>query len=102
MLESIFILLLITAIVMLIVAIEWESFVICAIDFVMWFVLALGILDIEVPYQYVSGGVVTTAMHSMEGMHYLAMLFAGIGVVVFIFFVTMVLDTLAGKKVKGI
>jgi len=102
MLESIFILLLVLAVIFLIVAIEWESFVMCAIDFILWLVLALGVLDIEVPYQYVSGGVVTTAMHSMEGMHYLAMLFAGIGVVVFIYFVTMVLDTLAGKSTKGI
>lgn len=102
MLESVFIILLILAIIFLIIAVDWNSPVICGIDMILWLVLALGVLDIEVPYQYVSSGSVTATMQSIETMQYLGYLFMGIAVVMFIYMMTMVLETLYKKTRYGI
>lgn len=94
MLESIFIILLILAILFLLVSLAWESIVLSAIDMIMWFILAYSILYLEIPYQYSSGGTVTTAMHTVENLAPVAYLFMGIGIVMFIYMASMVLDSM--------
>jgi len=100
MLESIFIILLIVAIIMLILTVEWESLSLGAIDIILWFILGVGILQIEIPYQYTQGNTVVNATHTLEGMHPLGFLFVGIGFVVTIYVMTSIVFPMFKGKLK--
>lgn len=100
MLESIFIILLIIAIILLVLTIEWESLSIGAIDIILWFIVGIGILQIEIPYQYTQGNTVVTATQNLEGMHPLGYLFVGIGFVVTIYVMTSIVFPMFEGKLK--
>jgi len=101
MLESIFIILLIFAIITLILTVEWESLSLGAINIILWFILGVGILKIEVPYQYTQGGQVIQATHGLESMHPLGYLFVGIGFVVAIYVMTTIIFPMLQGKMKN-
>ena len=97
MLESVFIILLILAIIMLLLAVSWESIVLSLIDSIIWFIMAISVMKIEVPYQYVSGGSVETALQEITNLVPISYLFAMIGLVMGIYWIVLVLETL-GKR----
>ena len=100
MLESVFIMLLIFAILLMLLFIAWESIIIGLIDVFLWFLLALGIYDIEVPYQYTSSGVVYTATQHIQTMYPLWLLFFMIGIVLLLFLVSMCFEAWKDKELK--
>lgn len=100
MLESIFIMLLIVAILLLILAITWESLSICIIDVILWLLLTISIYQLEIPYQYTTGGVAYTATHTIENLWPLSWLFLGITIIMMLQTFVLALEFLKGKEVK--
>ena len=98
MLESILIMLIILGILLLVAAYEWRDPLISIVDSVMWFVCALGILYVEIPYQYIRGGTVSTATHVITNLYPLAALFMLMGILMFISFVTLAFAMLSGEQ----
>lgn len=96
MLESIIIILVMLGILLMIASYVWEDLVISLIDSILWFVCALAVLDVEVPYQYVSAGVVNTATQSVS-IPALTGLFIMLGIVMGIGFVIRTVGTLSRK-----
>jgi hypothetical protein len=101
MLESILILLVIIAIILLIVTVEWESILICMIDLILWASLAVAILQVEIPYQYTSGGTVVEATQSIETLYPLAYLFIGIALIVLLYLIFLIFGTITNRPIKG-
>lgn len=101
MLESVFILLVVASIILLLVTIYWESIIICMIDLILWTVVALGSLQVERPYQYVSGGTVVEATQSIESLYPLAYLFMGVALMVLIYLIFLIFGTMTNKSIKG-
>lgn len=97
MLESILIMLIILAILLLVATYEWRDPVISILDSLIWFVCGIGVLYVEIPYQYISGGSVSTATHVITNLYPLAALFMLMGVLLFISFVTLTFEMLSGK-----
>jgi len=97
MLESIFIMLIVLGIILLIAAYEWGDPVISLIDSVIWFVCAIGALQIEIPYQYITSGTVTTTTQNIS-IPALGYFFTMLGVVMFLSFSALALETLAVKR----
>ena len=90
MLESIFIILLISAIIFLILTVIWESMALCGLDIALWLLCALGILKIDV--------ITATGTISLEGMSDLSILFGGIACVMTIYLIaTLLLPFFKGK-----
>jgi len=90
MIESIFVMLLVAAIILLILAFVWESLTITAVDLIIWMILSISVYDIEVPYQYESGGIVYEATQSLGNMYPLAWLFMALAIIMFLYMITMV------------
>ena len=100
MLESMFYVLLIIAVLLLILCVEWESFALCGLDIGLWFVLALSVHQIEIPYQYVIGGVVYNSTQSIESLFPLSILFYGIGAVMLIYLIVNLVLPMLGDKLR--
>jgi len=100
MLENIFVVLLIVAILLLILAIMWESLSICIIDVILWLLLSISVYQLEIPYQYTVGSTVYTATHTIENLWPLSWLFFGIAIVMMMQTWILALEILKGKKVK--
>jgi hypothetical protein len=102
MLESIIIILLIIAVIMLVLTVEWQSLAIGAIDVILWFILGISIFSVEIPYQYTQGNTVFTGTQSLESMHPLGYLFIGIGFVMVIYlWVAVVTPMIKERKYKS-
>lgn len=100
MLENIFVVLLIVAILLLILAIMWESLSISIIDVILWLLLTISVYQLEVPYQYTIGSTVYTATHTIENLWPLSWLFLGITIIMMMQTFILALGMLRGKKVK--
>ena len=107
MLDWLFIMLLIMAILLIIMAIEYEgnpfwNIMSCVLSSFIWFILALGVLRLDTPYQLFnsSSGMVETGMHSytVPGDIYIAYIFIAFGVLMMIYFVAMVFDKYTDMK----
>ena len=89
MLESVFIVLLFAAIIFMILVFKWESLSIGILDVILWFILSAGVHSIEIPYQYItSGDVVGTGVQEIQSLYPLSLLFIGIGIIVFLYWLT--------------
>ena len=103
MLESIFIILLITGIIMLVLMVEWESMACAGLGIAIWMALAISIHQIQIPYQYTdtTTGVIREGTQSIENMFPISLLFYGIAIVMFIYLlVNLVLPHLS-EKIKN-
>ena len=100
MIESILIILLIIAVILLVLAFEWKSISITIIDVIFWMVLSLSIYNVEVPYQYTSGGTVVEATQTIESMYPIGWLFILISIIMMIYTVILGTDMLQGKFSK--
>jgi len=92
MLESIFIILLVSAIIFLILAVLWESMALCGLDIALWLLCALGILKIDI--------VTSTGTTSIENMSDLSILFGGIACVMTIYLIATLLMPFFKGKLK--
>jgi len=92
MLESIFTILLVSAIIFLILTVLWESLALCALDIALWFICGLGILQIDV--------VTSAGTTQLEGMAPLGMLFAGVGSIMFIYLIVNLVAPFLSEGIK--
>ena len=92
MLESIFIILLISAIIFLILTVMWESLALCGLDISLWLLCGLGILQIDV--------VTATGTTAIESMHPLSILFWGVAVVMTIYLFVNLVSPFITQKIK--
>ena len=80
MLESVFILLLVVAVILMILSISWGSMVLSTITMFMWFILGLVVSHIEIPYQAIdSSDNIVTGTHIISNLYGLNWLFVGLG-----------------------
>jgi len=102
MLESIFILLLVTAIILLVLSITWESMAFCITDIILWLVLSISIYNIEIPYQGInSENNIVTGTQAIQNMYILSWIFMGIAIVMILYmFTSIVFPMLQGKFSK--
>lgn len=83
---TIFIILLIISVLFLILTFIWESMTFCALDMFMWWIIAINIPALEIPYQYVlPDGTVGEAMQVVEGLYPLMYLFVLIGILMMLY-----------------
>ena len=76
MLESIFIILLVIALILLVLTIVWESLAIGAIDTILWLVLAISVYQLELPYTAIQNdNTIVTGVHTIETLYPLSWLF---------------------------
>lgn len=54
MLESIFILMIVLAVLFLLICMEWKSLMFGVFDIILWIILSISVYNIEIPYQYVT------------------------------------------------
>ena len=100
MLDLMFIILIIFAVLTMIIAYEYSDAVFAIMSSVAWFVAALGALRIEIPFEIynASSGNIETGTHVFENLWQFSYLFMGFAVVTFIGFMTYTLATLYEKK----
>jgi len=101
MLDWLFIMLLVIAVLLIIMSIEYEgnpfwNLITCILSTVLWFILALGVLRLDTPYQIFNStsGNLETGMHSytVPGDIYIAYIFIALGVLTMIYFIAMAFD----------
>ena len=97
MIESILIILLIIAVILLVLAFEWKSLTITIIDIIFWLILSISIYSVEVPYQYTSGGTIVEATQTIQSMYPIGWLFTAIAIIMMIYVFILGTDMLKGK-----
>jgi len=97
-LESILIILLIIAVLVMILSIEWESITMSIIDVVLWLTLAISIFQVEIPYQYTQGNTVIEATQTLEGMYPIGWIFIGITLIMMIHTFILSFEVFKGKQ----
>ena len=105
MLDIIFIILVLLAIIMMLYSIIDKNITFTIIDATLWFILALFMLQgIEIPYEIynASSTAITTGVHTIQtNLTPLSYLFMGFGTIMFILMVTFSLETLSDyRKIK--
>lgn len=103
MLDWMFIVLLITAIIFMIFTFETKSLAIGGVCMILWFILGLGVLSIEIPYQMynASSEMIETGTQEITSLHFLSPLFSLMGAIVAIFlFVSVIFPMLKQKFSK--
>jgi len=103
MLNIVFIILLILAVIFLILLLETNSLALGVIDGSLWFILSAAVMNIDIPYQIYN--VVTeeieTGVQVVESEYMLSWLFTLIGIVVFLYiFVSIIFPMLQQKFSK--
>jgi len=93
MLESIFIILLVSAIIFLILGVLWESLALTVLDITLWLICALGILQIEI--------VTSTGTTTVENMHYISILFSGIAIIMTLYLIVYLVLPMFSEKIKN-
>ena len=100
MIESMLIILLIIAVIMMILSYAWESLTLSAVDTILWLILGIGIFNFEVPYQYSSGGTIIEATHTIESMYPIGWLFILMTFIMMIHTFLLAFDMLQGRDKK--
>jgi len=97
MIESMLIILIIIAILMLVLSWHWESITLSVIDTILWLVISLGVYNFEVPYQYTSGGSIVEATQTIESMYPIGWLFILLTLVMMIHTMILIFELLQGR-----
>jgi len=99
MLESIFILLLVLAVLFLIITVIWQSLAIGIIDVILWIILSISVHQIELPYQAIQNdNTIVTGVQTVETLYMFSYFFMGIGIIVMIYvFVDIIFPMLQGR-----
>lgn len=103
MLNIVFILLLILAVIFLILLLETDSLALGVIDAVLWFILSIAVMNINVPYQLynVATDEIETGVQVIESEYMLSWLFILIGIIVLLYvFVSVIFPMLQQKFSK--
>ena len=99
MLESIFILLLVIAILFLLITIIWESLSIGIVDVILWLILSISVYQIEIPYTAIQADdTIISGVHTIETLYPLSWLFMGMAIITMLFlFIQIIFPMLQGK-----
>lgn len=99
MLESIFILLIVMAVLFLLVTIEWQSLMFGVVDIMLWLVLSLSIYNIEIPYQYITGSdIIGESVHIIQSQYIFSALFMGMAILTMLYvLIDIIFPMLSGK-----
>jgi hypothetical protein len=99
MIESIFIILLIIALLFLVLTIVWESLAIGALDIILWLVLAISVYQIELPYTAIqSDNTIVTGVHTIETLYPLSWVFLLLAfITMFYLFFNIIFPMLKGR-----
>ena len=102
MLDIIFIVLILLTIILMLYAISEKNSAFCIITAVLWFILSLFMLQgIEIPYSgfnVTSGDLETGLQVIQNNLTPLSYLFMGLGVIMFLLFVTFTLELFSDEK----
>ena len=102
MLDIIFVILALLAIILMLYSISERNSAFCIITAVLWFILALFMLQgIEIPYNgfnTTSGDLEVGLQNVTSNLTPLSYLFMGLGVIMFLLFVTFTLELLSDEK----
>lgn len=80
-----------------VLSIRYTSIVLTLVSSILWFCSGITALSVEIPYQYVNAGAVGTAVQTVESNWPLTYVGLIMGLVMGIYFIVMVLNTLARK-----
>jgi len=99
MLQSMFLALLVGAVLFLILTVYWNSLSLGILDIVLWFILSSAVHSIEVPYVAIqSDNTIVKGVQVIESLYPLSLLFIGIGIIVLLYWLTaIVLPMLQGQ-----
>lgn len=99
MLETMFILLLVVAILLMIIAITWESLSLTAVDIIVWIILSIGVYEIEIPYQALqSDNTLITGVHEIHSLAPFSWLFMLIALIMMLYlFIEFIFPMLQGR-----
>ena len=99
MLESIFIMILIVAILFLLITIIWESLSLGIVDVILWLILSISVYQIEIPYTAMqSDDTIITGVQTIETLYPLSWLFMGLAIITMLFlFIQIIFPMLQGK-----
>jgi hypothetical protein len=102
MLHSIFLALLIGAVLFFILTVKWQSLSLGVLDIVLWFILSASVFTIELPYVAMQAdNTIVEGVQTIESLHILSPLFMVIGIIVLIYWLTsIVFPMLSGKLNK--
>lgn len=102
MMESIFIILLVIALLFLMLTILWESLAIGVMDIILWLVLAISVYQIELPYTAIqSDNTIVTGIHTIETLYPLSWLFIGLAIITMLYvFINIIFPMIQGRFSK--
>ena len=103
MLDTIFIMLLVIAVIFMVFTVEWRSISFGILDVIIWFILSAAVFVIEIPYAAVLSDdtVISGSYNVGESMYYLSPLFFVIGFIMFLYLIiVLALPGLSGKMNK--
>jgi len=100
MLDIVFIILALLAIIIMLYSISERNSAFCIIDAVLWLILALFMLQgIDIPYQGYNGTTLITGVQNVQtNLTPISYLFMGLGAIMFLLFVTFTLELFTDQK----
>lgn len=99
MLQTMFLALLVGAVLFMILTILWDSLSLGILDIMLWFILSSAVHNIEVPYVAIqSDNTIVEGVQVIESLHPLGLLFIGIGIIVFLYWLTTIVFPMLQQK----
>jgi hypothetical protein len=89
----------ILAVLFFLLSIKWKSIAFGSLAVILFLALSIGIYNYEIPYQYISQGVVYEAVHTIESMWMLSWIFIGLTLISMLHLFILIFDMLKGRKV---
>jgi hypothetical protein len=103
MLETIFIILLVIAILFLVLTVVWNSLSIGILDIMLWFILSGAIHSIEIPYVAIQNdNTIVEGIQVIESLYPLSWLFIGIGIIVLMYWLTSIVWPMYQDKYSNV
>jgi hypothetical protein len=102
MLQNIFILIILLAVIFLLIAVYWQSIAFCSIDIVLWIILSISVFQIELPYTAIlSDDTIISGVQTVETLYPLSWLFGMMALITSVYMmVTLIFPMLQGKFSK--
>lgn len=90
MIESFMVLLVVVGFLLMILSFKWESLMLSSVTLVIWMGLAIGIHQVEIPYQMINlEGEVVTGMHGIENLYMYSIFFIALAFIMIFHMVSM-------------
>ena len=103
MLQTMFLAMLLGAVLFLILTIYWNSLTFGILDIVLWFILSSAVHNVEVPYVAIqSDNTIVEGVQIIESLHPLSLLFIGIGIIVLLYWLTSIVFPMLQQKYSNI